>query len=163
MSLFDEEAKAYFLAAGYAVATIDVRAPICWPAPCNTVSCGTPSCESRSRVFQAQLSVQIPSPGRHPAAGRLCSPLRVPSYTPASSAGTLLPTATSVCGSADVATGAGPLPVGARNRGIRRAVADALGLRRKEGHGAGARLDRQPALEQRPGEHSRLHTHLLYS
>ena len=25
MSLFDEEAKAYFLAAGYAVATIDVR------------------------------------------------------------------------------------------------------------------------------------------
>ena len=27
MSLFDEEAKAYFLAAGYAVATIDVRLP----------------------------------------------------------------------------------------------------------------------------------------
>lgn len=31
MSLFDEEAKAYFLAAGYAVASIDVRASACAP------------------------------------------------------------------------------------------------------------------------------------
>jgi hypothetical protein len=35
MSLFDEEAKAYFLAAGYAVATIDVPCAVfqsfgCW-------------------------------------------------------------------------------------------------------------------------------------
>lgn len=35
MSLFDEEAKAYFLAAGYAVATIDVRAPTRYPLPCK--------------------------------------------------------------------------------------------------------------------------------
>ena len=58
MSLFDEEPKAYFLAAGYAVATIDVRASQWLSAAARDFSCVS-SADNRQRLVKGDACFQL--------------------------------------------------------------------------------------------------------